>query len=261
MLETFWEAIFFKVKHPFGHISGIAGPIDVKREGRASIGYWVYYVTLNFDLAHELDLDFFKVKFRNSCISEIVGLIDMKWKGSELTRYWAECMTFPFDHPHPWPWPWRFKIRVWNDLISGMGRLIDMERKRRESSIHYHANDLSVTMVRWVDVPDCDRGGFKRRRAVNTSCWYLLCICTVHDINLYSWVVLCFVVAISWVPGELMWPILSMSFRVVQLVLGKSYDCPSVIEASLKYMSLINWQETTNEWNKTRTLCNRTFRY
>ena len=32
---------FFKVKHYFGCISGMVGPIDVKRKGNASVGYWV----------------------------------------------------------------------------------------------------------------------------------------------------------------------------------------------------------------------------
>ena len=74
----------FKVKHYFGHISGMVGPIDVKRKGSALVGYWVQYVTLTFDLTHDLDLGCFKVKFRNSSISGIVGLIDVKWKESEL---------------------------------------------------------------------------------------------------------------------------------------------------------------------------------
>ena len=63
---------FFKVKHSIGHISGMVGPIDVKRKGGASVGYWVNYVTLTFDLTHDLDLWFFKVKFQNSCIRGIV---------------------------------------------------------------------------------------------------------------------------------------------------------------------------------------------
>ena len=37
-------------------ISGMVGPIDVKRKGGASVGYWVNYVTLTFDLTHDLDL-------------------------------------------------------------------------------------------------------------------------------------------------------------------------------------------------------------
>ena len=55
----------------------MVGPIDAKRKGNASVGYWYIY-DLTFDLTHDLDLGCFKVKFRNSCISGIVGLIDVK---------------------------------------------------------------------------------------------------------------------------------------------------------------------------------------
>ena len=63
---------------------------------------WIlaYYVTLTFNLTHDLDVGFFKVKFPNSSISGIVGLIDGKWKGSELIRYWAGCVTLPFYHTY-----------------------------------------------------------------------------------------------------------------------------------------------------------------
>ena len=91
---------FFKVKLYFGHISGMVGPIDVKRKGSASVGYWVQYVTLTFYLTHDLDLGCFKVKFWNSSISGIVGLIDVKLKRCELIWYWANYMTLPFDHTH-----------------------------------------------------------------------------------------------------------------------------------------------------------------
>ena len=67
---------FFKVKHYFGHISGIVGPIDVKRKGSALVGYWVQYVTLTFDLPHDLDLGCFKVKFEIALSAELlVGLM------------------------------------------------------------------------------------------------------------------------------------------------------------------------------------------
>ena len=49
-LYKFWMC-FFKVKHYFGHISGMVGPIDVKRKGSALVGYWVQYVTLTGCLA------------------------------------------------------------------------------------------------------------------------------------------------------------------------------------------------------------------
>ena len=63
----------------------------------ASVGYGVNYVTLTFDLTHDVDLGFSKVKFWKSCISGIVGL---KSKGSELIRNWTNYITLPFVHTH-----------------------------------------------------------------------------------------------------------------------------------------------------------------
>ena len=63
---------YFKVKHSFWHVSGIVGPIDMKRRGGASFGYWVDHATSTFDLNPDIDLWFFKVKFQNSCIAGIV---------------------------------------------------------------------------------------------------------------------------------------------------------------------------------------------
>ena len=47
------------IKHSKGHIPGIVGLIDVKQKGSASVVYWMSYVTLTFDLTHDLDLRFF----------------------------------------------------------------------------------------------------------------------------------------------------------------------------------------------------------
>ena len=158
---------FFKVKHYFGHISGMVGPIHVKRKGSELVGYWVQYVTLSFDLTHDLDLGCFKVTFQNSSISGIVGLIDVKCEGGELIWYWADCMTLPFDHTH--------------DIDLGVSRseseiALSQERGGR---LTMNVKDVShqfmtmiltcVTMVGWEDVPDSDRGDFRRRRAVNIS--------------------------------------------------------------------------------------------
>ena len=162
---------FFKVKHYFGHISGMVGPIDMKRKGSASFGYWVQYVTLTFDLTCDLDLGCFKVKFRNNSIWGIVGLIDVKWKRGALIWYWANCMTLLFDHTR--------------DLDLGV------EISRSESEIvltqewdgrlTWNEKDVtmtmiltSVTMVGWVDVPDSDWGDF-RRCAVDMSILNLVC--------------------------------------------------------------------------------------
>ena len=145
----------------------MVGRIDVKRKGSALVGYWVQYVTLTFDLTHDLDLGCFKVKFRNSSISRIVGLIDVKWKGSELIWYWANCMTLPLDHTH--------------DLDLGVSRSESEIALSQEwgSRLTMNEKDVShpfmtmiltcVTVVAWADVPDSDRGDFRRRRAVDIS--------------------------------------------------------------------------------------------
>ena len=158
---------FFKVKHYFGHISGMVGSIDVKRKGSALVGYWVQYVTLTFDLPHDLDLGCFKVKFRNGSICRIVGLIDVKWKGSELIWYWANCMTLPFDHTHDLDlWVSRSESEI--ALSQEWGSLLTMNEK--DASHPFMTMILTcVTMVGWADVPDSGRGDFKRRRAVDIS--------------------------------------------------------------------------------------------
>ena len=90
---------FFKVKTLFwAYLRN--GWSDVKWKGRASVEWWVWYVTLTFDLTHDLDLGCFKVKFWNSCISGIIDLIDVKRKGTKLKGYRADYMTLPFDHTH-----------------------------------------------------------------------------------------------------------------------------------------------------------------
>ena len=160
---------FFKVKHHFGGISGMVGPIDVKRKGNASVGYWVWYVTLTFDLTYDLDLGCYEVKFRYSSISGIVGLIDVKWKRSELIWYWADFMTFPFYHTH--------------DLDPG----VEISRSKSEIALSqewdgqltWNEKDVSHpfmtmiltsgTMMGWADVPDSDWGDFRRRRSVDIS--------------------------------------------------------------------------------------------
>ena len=141
---------FFKVKHYFGHISGMVVPIDVKRKGSALVGYWVQCVILIFDLNLDLDLGCFKVKFRNSSISGIVGLIDVKWKGSELIWYWADCMTLSLDHTH--------------DLDLGVSRSESEIALYQELGgwLTWNETDVSrplmnmiltsVTMVGWADI-------------------------------------------------------------------------------------------------------------
>ena len=161
---------FSKVKHYFRHISGMVGSIDAKRKGSALVGYWAQYVTLTFDLTYDLYLGCFRVKFQNSSILGIVGLIDVKWKGSELIWYWADCMTLPCDHTH--------------DLDLGVSRSESEIALSQEWGGRWTMNEKDVshpfmtmiltcvTMVGWANVPDSDRGDFRRRRAVDISSYY-----------------------------------------------------------------------------------------
>ena len=161
----------------------MVGPIDMKRKGSALVGYWVQYVTLTFDLTDDLDLGCFKVKFRNSSISRIVGLIDVKWKGSELIWYSANCMTLPFDQTH--------------DLDLGVSRSESEIALSQEwgSRLTMNEKDVShpfmtmiltcVTMVGWADVPDSDRGKFRRRRAVDISSFLVICCRSTHCLRSY----------------------------------------------------------------------------
>ena len=152
----------------------MVGPIDVKRKGSASVGYWVQYVTLTFDLTHDLDLGCFKVKFRNSSISGIVGLIDVKLKRSELIWYWVDCMTLFFDHTHD--------LDPGVEISSSESEIAISQEW--DSRLTWNERDVShpfmtmiltsVTMVGWADAPDSDWGDFRRRRAVDISS---LCCC------------------------------------------------------------------------------------
>ena len=91
LFYKFWMC-FFKVKHYFGHISGMVGPIDVKRKGSALVGYWVQCVTLPFDLTHDLDLGCFKgvggaVRFL------VVGTIGQGERPPRGQLWMEQCLT------------------------------------------------------------------------------------------------------------------------------------------------------------------------
>ena len=186
---------FFNVKHSIGHISGIVGPIDVKRQDGAPVGYWVNYVTSTLYLIPDLDLWFFKVKFQIAVFQELLSnWCETKRKQISYILGWLYGVAL---WPHPWPWPWSFKVKVWNSLIWGMGGLIDMEWGGCESIIHDHDHDLWVTMVGGVvDVPDLsDWGDFRRRRAVDTCSWYPWLVrgcCDATAIYAFSVLCICF---------------------------------------------------------------------
>ena len=124
-------------------------------------------MTLTFGLTHDHDRGYFKVTFRNSCISGFVALIDVKWKESEFLWYWANGMTLPFGHFH--------------DLDFGISRpeseiaLLQewggwLTWKVKDENHPYVTVILtSMIMAGWADVPESDRGDFRRRGAVHIS--------------------------------------------------------------------------------------------
>ena len=75
---------FFKVKHSIGHISGMVGPIDVKRKGGALVGYCFNYVTSTFHLTYDLELVVSRSKFWNSLIWGTGGWLT--WNERDVSR-------------------------------------------------------------------------------------------------------------------------------------------------------------------------------
>ena len=122
------------------------------RKGCESIGCYIYFVTFNVHLTHDLDIGFSRSKLylRN-------GRAD--WHGTKAM--WIDRMLHSlcdFQHsPHPWPWPWIFEVKFWKCCISGMEGPIDMEQKRCESIGCYthfvtvnipHTHDLDLGFSR-----------------------------------------------------------------------------------------------------------------
>ena len=157
--------MFFSRSNTIGHISGMVGPMDVKRKGGALVGYWVNYVTLIFDLSCDLDLWFFKVIFQISCISGIV--IWLMWNKKKANQLDTGLTVWSCPWPHPWPWPSsfsrsKFEIALFEADWHGTP-------KGCESIIHDHDRKVWVTMVRWVNAPCCDWGDFRHRHTINIS--------------------------------------------------------------------------------------------
>ena len=108
------DVYFFKVKHSIGHISGMVGPIDVKRKGGASVGYWVNHVTLTFDLTHDLDLVVSGSKFEIALFEESGGEGGgggggwwLTWNVRDVS--WS-FMTMTVTYGRPWWGGWMYRI-------------------------------------------------------------------------------------------------------------------------------------------------------
>ena len=89
-------------------------------------------------------------------------------------------MTLPFDHTHDLDLGVsrsEFEIA----LSQEWGSLLTMNEK--DASHPFMTMILTcVTMVGWADVPDSDRGDFRRRRAVEISSFLRFQICMLFGI-------------------------------------------------------------------------------
>ena len=63
----------FSRSNTIEHISRMVGPIDVKRKGGALVWSLVNYVTLTFDLTHDLDLWFSRSNFKSAVSEELLS--------------------------------------------------------------------------------------------------------------------------------------------------------------------------------------------
>ena len=159
---------FFKVKHTFGHISGMVGPIDwnEKEVHRLDDGYNIWPLPLTSLMTLTLD-----VSRSNFEIAGIVGLVDVKWKWNELIWYWADCMILPFDHTHDLDPGFEISRSKSEIALSQewYGRLTWNEKYVSHPFMTMILT--SVTMLGWADVPDRDWGDFRCRRAIDISSW------------------------------------------------------------------------------------------
>ena len=79
----------------------MVGPIDVKRKGSASVGCWVQYVTMTFDLTHDLDLvkvmsqtlDVSRSNFEIALFQEL--LVWMMWNENKVSWYDTGPIVWP----------------------------------------------------------------------------------------------------------------------------------------------------------------------
>ena len=88
------------------------------------------YVTLNFDLTHDLDLRVSRTDFEVAISLEREGRFDIEPNGCELTG----CLTIRYHELwfHPWPWHKIFGYSILNSYISGLGDLLDLKRNGYE---------------------------------------------------------------------------------------------------------------------------------
>ena len=118
-----WPWIF-EVKFWKSHISGMGWPIDMELKGCELIECWTHAVTFNVHFTHDLDLGFSRSNFENAVSQEWEGRLT--WNERDLSEQnvgpmlWLSVFTSSIT-------------KFWKSRISGLGWLIDIERKGCES--------------------------------------------------------------------------------------------------------------------------------
>ena len=99
----------FKIILLDSRISGMAGLIDLKREGSKSIGCWGKNATLTFDHMHVFDHGFSRSSFEIAISRELEGRYTLNKR--EMSRYFM-TMTVTFS------WP-RWSVRIYR-IMAGV---------------------------------------------------------------------------------------------------------------------------------------------
>ena len=94
----------FKVKFINLCVSVMEGSIDIERKGCESIECWTHVVTLNFDLAHDLDLGFSRWNIKIAVSQEWEGRLTCNEiaRTSQFQRNWPWKLVLPIDIKNPY---------------------------------------------------------------------------------------------------------------------------------------------------------------
>ena len=138
--------------------------IDMEQKICGPLRCWTYYVTLNFDLTHDLGLSksiFEKVLSQEwacrltwnerACDldlsrSNFETTVSQEWEGCGTKGMWVDRMLNPLCDLELLPWPWI--LEFWNNHISGMGGSIDIEVNRCETHYMMSNYDLDIRFSR-----------------------------------------------------------------------------------------------------------------
>ena len=161
---------FFKVKHYFGHISGMVGPIDVKRKGSASVWYWYNMWPWPLTSLMALTLDVSRSNFKIPVSQELLVWL----MGNENEVSWYDNGSIAWHCPLTTPMTLTLEFQGQSlKLLYLRNGAADWHGMKRMWVIHsWPWYWRSVTMVGWADVPDSERSDFRCRRAVDISSFY-----------------------------------------------------------------------------------------